>query len=107
MSAIVLALAATVTMVPPDRLTEDHTQPYHWGQPVLHSFERHADDYDRRVAWEAHTRELEELWREYREAGSTPRAFRTYQHAASQAKRRYVFGDRYLAPIVNDMYFIP
>ena len=102
-----LALAMATTSVPPTEQVEDHSQPYHQTQPEVRRFERHPDDYDRRVAWDAYVRELADLWTEYREAGSSPRAWRQYKEKAAEAKRRYVYGDIYLLPIVDDMYFDP
>lgn len=97
LTGLVLSMAV---MVPPGQLTEDHTQPYHWGQPVIRRFERRDDDMDRGRAWQAYVRELNDLWADYRDAGSTPSAFRRYQAAAGQAKRRYIYRDIYYAPIL-------
>ena len=54
------------------------------------------------MAWNAYCRQLDDLWAAYRAAGSTPAAFRTYLAAAGQAKRRYVFADPYLAPVIEE-----
>jgi hypothetical protein len=102
-----LAIALSVTAVPPTEEVEDHSQPYHETQPELRRYERHPDDLDRRLSWESYVRELRDLWAEYREAGSTARAWREYKEAAAEAKRRYVYGDIYLMPIIDDMYFEP
>ena len=96
LSGLLLSMAV---MVPPGELVEDHTQPYHWDQPTIRRFERREDDNDRRQAWNGYVLELEDLWREYRQAGSTPRAWRKYKREAGIAKRGYVYGDRYLAPV--------
>ncbi len=92
--------AALSTMVPPGELVENHAHPYHWGQPVIRRFERRPEDDDRRLAWEAYVQELDNLWKAYRAAGSTPRAWLEYREAVSEAKRRYVFDDIYLAPVL-------
>jgi len=107
LAGIALSFAMSATSVPPGNLVEDHTQPYHWDQPVLRRFERHEDDYDRRLAWNAYVRQQSDLWREYRKAGATPQAWRKFKRAAAQAKRRYVYGDIYLAPIVHPLYEKP
>ena len=99
-TALLLTMGmAFTTLVPPGELTEDHTQPYHWDQPVARRFERRTEDDDRRVAWESHVAELDELWQEYRDAGSTPSAWRAYKQSAAAAKRRYVVNDAYLLPV--------
>lgn len=103
----VLAFAMASTAVPPGEEVEDHSQPFHYTQPELRRFERHPDDYDRRLAWESYVRELADLRKEYREEGSTSRAWRRYIRGVAEAKRRYVYGDIYLAPIVDEMYFDP
>jgi hypothetical protein len=54
------------------------------------------------VAWQAYCRELDALWADYRAAGSTPAAWRIYVQSSGLAKQRYVVGDPYLAPIVDD-----
>ncbi len=95
-----LQAAAMVTMVPPGELTENHAHPYHWAQPEIHRFERQPDDDDRRSAWEAYVQELDNLWKAYRAAGSTPRAWLDYKKAVGEAKRRYVYDDIYLAPVL-------
>lgn len=95
-----LNAATLATMVPPGELTENHAQPYHWAQPEIHRFERQPDDDDRRLAWEAYVQELDNLWKNYRAAGSTPRAWIDYKKAVREAKRRYVFDDIYLAPVL-------
>jgi len=98
---------ATTTAVLPRESVEDHSQPMHWTQPVVRTFERHEEDLDRRTAWEGYNRELVDLWKDYRKAGSTPRAWRTYKKAAAQAKRRYIFGDLYYKPIIEPLHFKP
>jgi hypothetical protein len=101
-SALVLNLAMSTTMVPPGEEVVNHAHPAHYAQPTIRTFERRAEDTDRKLAWVAYCRELDQLWAEYRASGSTPAAWRTYVAAAGQAKRRYVFADPYLAPIVDD-----
>jgi hypothetical protein len=101
-SAFVLSLALSATSVPPGEEVVNHAHPGHYAQPTIRIFERRAEDNDRRIAWIAYCRDLEQLWADYRAAGSTPAAWRAYVSAAGEAKRRYVFGDPYLAPIVDD-----
>jgi hypothetical protein len=101
-SAFVLSVAMTTTMVPPGEQVVNHAHPAHYGQPMIRTFERRAEDTDRKLAWVAYCRELDQLWSDYRASGSTPAAWRAYVAAAGQAKRRYVFADPYLAPIVDD-----
>jgi hypothetical protein len=103
-----LLLVISATLVPPYEQVEDHSQPSHWAQPTVVKFERWQDEMDRRNAWEGYNRELDQLWKEYRRAGSTPRAWRDYNRAASQAKRRYVYGDPWYVPVHNpdrDRYY--
>jgi hypothetical protein len=101
-SAFVLSVAMSATMVPPGEQVVNHAHPGHYAQPTIRVFERRAEDSDRHVAWIAYCKELDQLWAEYRAAGSTPAAWRKYVAAAGQAKRRYVINDPYLAPIVDD-----
>lgn len=101
-SAFVLSVAMSSTMVPPGEEVVNHAHPGHYAQPTIRIFERRSEDNDRRLAWNAYCRDLDALWADYRAAGSTPAAFRAYLSAAGQAKRRYVFGDPYLAPIVDE-----
>jgi hypothetical protein len=100
-AALALSVALSATTVPPGREVVNHAHPGHYAQPTIRIFEREAVDRDRRSAWEAYNRELDLLWSRYRAAGSTPAAWRQYLSAAGQAKRRYVYGDPYLAPIVD------
>jgi hypothetical protein len=100
-SALVVSMSLTAVAVPPGQEVVNHAHPGHYAQPTLRSFERRPVDEDRRAAWLAYCRELELLWEEYRAAGSTPSAWRQYLSQAGQAKRRYVFGDPYLAPIID------
>jgi len=102
-----LSIAMAATTVPPGHWVEDHTQPYHWAQPEIRPFERHGEDLDRRMSWNAYNRELKDLFRTYRASGSTPLAGRVYKQAAGQAKRRYVYGDIYYSPLVNPYFFDP
>ena len=92
---------ATVVSVPPGELVVNHAQPYHWAQPTIRRFERREEDAARRRNWDLYVRELDDLWKEYRRAGSTERAWRAYRAAAGQAKRRFIFNDPYYAPIVQ------
>lgn len=100
-SALVLTVALSTATTPPCEEVVNHAHPAHYAQPTIRTFERRAEVRDRRAAWLAYCNELELLWSDYRAAGSTPEAFRKYLAAAGQAKRRYVFGDPYLAPIVD------
>jgi hypothetical protein len=101
-TAFALSLAMSTTMVPPGEEVVNHAHPSHYGQPTIRVFERRAEDTDRKLAWIAYCRELDQLWANYRASGSTPAAWRKYVDEAGQAKRRYVIGDPYLAPIVDD-----
>jgi hypothetical protein len=102
LSAMLLSVALSSTMVPPGEEVVNHAHPGHYAQPTIRNFERRGEDTDRKIAWQSYCRELDQLWAEYRAAGSTPAAWRKYSQAAGQAKRRYVFNDPYLAPIVDD-----
>lgn len=100
-SAAFLSLALSSTMVPPGQSVVNHAHPAHSAQPTVRIFERRGEDRDRRIAWEAYCKELDQLWADYRAAGSTPVAWARYNDAAGQAKRRYVYQDPYLLPIVD------
>jgi hypothetical protein len=101
-STMLLSMAMSSTMVPPGYPVVNHASPGKWAQPTVRLFERQGEDRDRQIAWEAYVKELDQLWLEYRMAGSTPAAFRKYLAAAGQAKRRYVFQDPYYLPIVDE-----
>ena len=103
MSLIGVVLAATV-YVPPGALTVDHTQPYHWAQPTIRTFERRPEDNFRHHNWNQYVRDIDGLWKEYRRSGSTTRAWKTYKLKASMAKQRFIFADPYYAPIVGETY---
>ena len=92
-------LLASALAVPPGKDVENHNQPYHSGQPIVRRFERAPEDEARHRAWDAYCRELDDLWTEYREAGSTPRAWQKYKDAVAEAKRAYVYRDRYYVAI--------
>lgn len=96
-----LAVAMSTTLVDPGMPVADHSQPTHYTQPTIRRFERKEEDHQRRDAWRAFCQELDGLWQDYRAAGKTPQAFEEYKRAAAQARRRYVIGDPYLAPIVD------
>lgn len=98
-SSVALNLALSAVMVPPDRQVVNHAHPAHYAQPTVQRFERESEDQDRGDRWAAYCKELDQLWQEYREADSTPRAWREYTKALAQAKRRYVIADPYLLPI--------
>ena len=101
MLSAVISVALSTTMVPPGEEVVNHAHSGHYAQPTIRVFERRAEDNDRRVAWNAYCRQLDELWAAYRAAGSTPAAFRAYQAAAAQAKRRHVLADPYFAPVIE------
>ena len=100
-SACVLAYALSTPAVPPGVPVVNHAHPAHTAQPTIRVFERGLEDSYRRDAWRVYCRELDLLWANYRASGSTPEAWRVYTAAAGDLKRRYVFGDPYLAPIVD------
>jgi hypothetical protein len=100
-SAHVLAIALFVPAVPPGYEVVNHAHPAHYAQPTIRVFERGLEDSYRKEAWRVYCRELDLLWANYRASGSTPEAWRIYTAAAGDVKRRYVFGDPYLAPIVD------
>ena len=104
-SALVLSVAMSTVAVPPNERVENHAHPAHNAQPTIRRYERYQEDHDRRVAWEAYTKEIDQLWQDYREAGSTPAAWRKYKLAAAEAKRQYVWQDLYLMPIVDQNPF--
>ena len=104
LTAILIAAAAT-TFVPPNESVIDHSQPYHYTQPTVRRFEDRRMDDERRDNYTVYTNELELLWQEYRRAGSTPQAFRTYEREAAQAKQRYIYADPWYVPIHNDLYY--
>ena len=96
-------IVMTAIMVPPNEPVADHSQPYHYTQPTIRTFERRDEDDARRSNWDSYTRELEDLWTEYREAGSTVRAWKLYQREAYQAKRRFIYNDPYYVPITRNI----
>jgi hypothetical protein len=102
LTSLVLSVALSAAAVPPGAFVEEHAPPGQEGaQPTIRRFERRADEMDRRLAWEAYNNELTQLWNDYREAGSTPKAWREYNRAAAQAKRRYVIADPFYAPVTE------
>ena len=101
-SAYILSVAMSSTMVPPGEEVVNHAHPGHYAQPTVRLFERQGEDRGRQIAWESYVKQLDQLWLDYRMAGSTPAAFRKYVQLAGQAKRRYVFQDPYLLPIVDE-----
>ena len=100
MSFATLLITAAV-MVPPNEPVVDHSQPYHYTQPTIRTFERRDEDDARRRNWNSYTQELDDLWMDYRRAGSTTRAWKMYLREAFQAKRRFVYNDPYFAPITR------
>lgn len=69
---------------------------------VIRVFEGRELDEQRRANYKIYCDALDELWKEYRAAGSTPAAFKIYQVKASELKRDYVDADPYFVPIYND-----
>lgn len=100
LSSVVLSLAMSATMVPPGYPVANHGSPGVSTQPVIRVYERHPEDYGRRVSWERYCRRLDVLWAQFRAAGSTPEAWDTYKLEAARAKRDHVFADPYLAPVL-------
>ncbi|ADB14755.1 hypothetical protein Psta_0058 [Pirellula staleyi DSM 6068] len=100
--AMLISLALTTTAVPPGEYVENHAGVGKFAQPTIRRFERREEDRDRRAAWDSYTKELDLLWTAYRTAGSTPAAWRKYLTDANEAKRRYVWADPYLVPIVEE-----
>jgi hypothetical protein len=102
LTSIVFAAVMSATMVDPSRgeQVESHGSPGTFTQPVVRRYERFGIDNSRRTAWDRYCVELDELWREFREAGSTPAAFRTYMDKANRLKSRYVHDDPYLMPVL-------
>lgn len=98
MNVLGLLMVATLGVAPGKEVV-NHNQPYHSGQPIIHRFERGAEDEARHRSWDAYNRELDDLWQEYREGGSTARGWQKYKDAVAEAKRAYVTRDKYLAPI--------
>lgn len=96
-------IMTSAIMVPPNEPVVDHSQPYHSTQPTIRTFERRDEDEARESNWNSYVRELDDLWREYRGAGSTVRAWRIYQREAYQAKRRFIYNDPYYAPITRNL----
>lgn len=100
LSSFVLSFALSATMVPPGGEVVNHGSPGTYTQPVLRRFERYEEDRSRRLAWDRYCRRLDNLWKEFRAAGSTKEAWDTYIYEAGNAKRDYVYDDPYLAPVV-------
>jgi hypothetical protein len=96
-----LLMMAVLAVPPNEPVANNSSQPYKYTQPTIRRFERRFEDEARQRNWESYCSELTDLWTEYRRAGSTPRAWEKYLHEAGQAKRRYVYNDTYLAPIVT------
>lgn len=59
--------------------------------PITATHERVSADYSRRMAWEAYTRAVERLEKEYRNAGFTPAARQRYQAQLKRLQLYYVF----------------
>jgi hypothetical protein len=102
LSAWLVSLSMSTTMVPPGYPVENHAHPGHSAQPTVQLFERKSVDRSRRNAWNAYNAELDQLWADFRAAGSTPAAFADYKFKVNAAKSRYLFNDPYLLPIIDE-----
>lgn len=69
-------------------------------QPIVRRVELKYIGAGDDLTWRAYCQEVDRLWVEYQATGSTDEGFAMYQAAASEAKRRYVYGDTSL-PIVS------
>lgn len=98
--SLALSTVMAATGVLPGELVADHTQPYHYGQPVIRRFERQLIDLDRRTAWNGFVGQLKVLWARYRAAGSTPEAYREYMDDLEAVRRDYIYDDIHYAPVV-------
>ena len=98
-SALALTLALSTTAVPPGGTVENHAHPAHYAQPEVRRYERFTTDYGRRLSWNEYTHEIENLWKVYRETGSTPAGFAIYKRAAAAAKQKFVYADPYYVAI--------
>jgi hypothetical protein len=98
--AITMSLALSTPVVPccesAGRAGESAPQ----GGHLVRRFERKPTDDARRLSWHAYVQELDRLWNQYRQSGSTPEAFEQYKAAATALKSRHVYGDVYLTPIM-------
>lgn len=101
-SAWLVSMAMSTTMVPPGYPVENHAHPGHSAQPTVQLFERRMVDRARRNAWDTYCAELDQLWLEFRAAGSTPAAMADYKIKANAAKTRYLYQDPYLLPIIDE-----
>ena len=79
------------------------TQPrYRRDIPMVRRFERKSEDRAREVRWRSFEQSLDQMWRRYREAGSTEQAWENYLAEMAAARFQYVkkdpfykgFGDR-------------
>ncbi len=79
------------------------TQPrYRRDIPMVRRFERKSEDRAREVRWRSFEQSLDQMWRRYREAGSTEQAWENYLAEMAAARSQYVkkdsfykgFGDR-------------
>ena len=102
MSAWLVSLAMSSTMVPPGHSVENHAHVAHTGQPTIQLFERRAIDRSRRLAWNSYVAELDQHWVGYRAAGSTPEAWADYKFKVNAAKMKYLYNDPYLLPIIDE-----
>jgi hypothetical protein len=102
LSAWLVSMAMSTSMVPPGTPVVNHAHPAHYGQPTVQLFERKAVDRSRGNAWKAYCDTLDQYWAEYRAAGSTPAAMADYKFKVNAAKTRYLVNDPYLLPIVDE-----
>ena len=79
------------------------TQPrYRRDVPMVRRFERKSEDRAREDRWRSFEQSLEQMWRRYREAGSTEEAWENYFSEMAAARSQYIkkdpfykgFGDR-------------
>jgi len=95
-------LVAAALSVPLGGVPDNHAQP---GQthsyPVVQRFERRAVDDYRRCNWNTYTKQLDKLWVAYRRAGSTPKAWESYQKSLKMSQYGYLYCDPYLLPFIR------
>ncbi|QDU28261.1 hypothetical protein ETAA8_33610 [Anatilimnocola aggregata] len=102
LSAWLVSVAMSTTMVPPGHPVENHASVGKSAQPTIQLFERKAVDRARRANWNAYVAELDVLWADFRAAGSTDAAMADYKFKANAAKIKFLYNDPYLLPIIDD-----
>jgi|GEM_PF-1583530 hypothetical protein len=108
MPALALSVVLSATAVPPGTPVVNHAQPGHYAQPTVQVFERKPVDDYRKANYVQYVAELDQLWQAYRNAGSTPAAWQTYQAGVSAARYRYLYSDPYYLPVVRQSEpFVP